>query len=65
VRQSSNVRPIKWASPSLALEVSPEKKNYRESETWFEFSNAVSICVVDIPANVEYDAGTPGLGKSL
>lgn len=61
VRQSRNVRPIKWASHS-SLE---ERKNYREIETWFEFSNAVSISVVDIPANLEYDAGTPGLGKSL
>ena len=44
------MRPIRWTSPSL--EVSPESRNYREIQTWFEFSNAVSISVVDILANL-------------
>jgi len=41
VRQSTNVRPIKWKGTSGVQEL-PEAKNYREIENWFSFSNAVS-----------------------
>ncbi|KIK03064.1 hypothetical protein K443DRAFT_95740 [Laccaria amethystina LaAM-08-1] len=39
VRQSTNVRTIKWKGTS-AVQQHPNAKNYREIEDWFSFSNA-------------------------